>query len=485
MDFDRLLKLYDGGESLRRVYGIGERVLAGMDGIEYGYINKDGERVFNIDEREFWKGYRLQSPDELRVSRLGVCWDQVEMEREVFEKMEIGCASVYVELESGNSHTFCVYREGDKWVWVEHSYGRVAGVHRGYNKIEDIVDEVVGYMVEDKVKEGEEEGNEIKFSGVYDKPEYGINCGEFMEWCKKGKVISEKKEDDVLYRVTIDGVGVYEWVRGNISNEEWRGLLKDEGITWLRKPDYDEGYESWFTALGYGRYLERVVPLIFGWIEGEDVEVEEFEREGVDVVYEDEDQVVGVRVYVEPWGIDRLKEEGLWDGLKGDEVHVWRARTGVELVHEEPDLKEFERVVKNWKLMDDEMKERSDKKSRELFGKGNMERVEELRKLYKGKEELQEEKYVEFNRPRGVIGSLYNFGVIENVYKEEKKEGVKCVCSYCKVSKEYGKDYKDVVMGICPDCSDRIKNMGRVDVIDGYRNVGTPGIGVNKRENWS
>ena len=49
--------------------------------------------------------------------------------------------------------------------------------------------------------------------------------------------------------------------------------------------------------------------------------------------------------------------------LKKDEVHAWRADTGIELMHKEPTKGEFERIWKNWQQMPAEMKESSDEQS--------------------------------------------------------------------------------------------------------------------------
>lgn len=262
MRFSQLLKLYDGDND-DGGRGVGERVVAGMDGIEYGYIDKDGKRVLEIVQRDFWLGYRLQSPDELRISRLGVCWDQVELERKLFEENGVVVQTVYVELEAGNSHTFVVYRdevvvESKDLVWFEHSYGRVEGEHRGYGSIKEVVKDVVKEMRKDMSKEEVERGDGVKYVRVYEKPKFGVGCDEFMDWCRGGEKIDFEEE------------------------------LLDEG--------------------------------------------------------------------------------------KGEEEY--------EMVHQEPDLKEFERIVKNWQLMTDEQKRLSDEKSIELFGKGNMDRVEEIRKVY-------------------------------------------------------------------------------------------------------
>lgn len=71
------------------------------------------------------------------------------------------------------------------------------------------------------------------------------------------------------------------------------------------------------------------------------------------------------------------------DMLLSDPVHLWRAETGIELVHKEPTRDEQERIWKNWNEMTDEMKEKSDAKSMELFGKNNATHNEEIRRDWK------------------------------------------------------------------------------------------------------
>jgi len=75
--------------------------------------------------------------------------------------------------------------------------------------------------------------------------------------------------------------------------------------------------------------------------------------------------------------------KGHHPNLLKDPVHYWRAKTGIELIHKEPDLKEFEFIVKNWDKMPRRWKDLSDKKSIELFGKDNLSRIPEILKQYK------------------------------------------------------------------------------------------------------
>lgn len=81
--------------------------------------------------------------------------------------------------------------------------------------------------------------------------------------------------------------------------------------------------------------------------------------------------VVGAEKYEPPYDTKTLKE--LYPKLLKDPVHRWRARTGIELIHKEPDFQEQCRIWYNWNMMTDEMKEISDKKSKSLFGMTNVE----------------------------------------------------------------------------------------------------------------
>lgn len=81
--------------------------------------------------------------------------------------------------------------------------------------------------------------------------------------------------------------------------------------------------------------------------------------------------------YEAPYGVDQLKELGL-DYLINDPVHLWRAKTGIELIHNEPDISELNRIWSNWKVMPENLKKISEAKSIELFGKTNEEHFNDL-----------------------------------------------------------------------------------------------------------
>lgn len=100
-----------------------------------------------------------------------------------------------------------------------------------------------------------------------------------------------------------------------------------------------------------------------------------------------EDGAVAQSGYERPYTAAQMLAAGysraLVDKLMRDPTHRWRARTGIELIHKEPDLKEAIRVWVNWNRMCAADKARSDRKSRRLFGVDNRTHYEQLRPTYK------------------------------------------------------------------------------------------------------
>ena len=79
--------------------------------------------------------------------------------------------------------------------------------------------------------------------------------------------------------------------------------------------------------------------------------------------------------YIPPYTPKQMKEyeypDDVIEALMKDPVHSWRAETGIELIHKEPDVWEQFRIYRNWMLMTDDQKSRSDEKAKELFGIDN------------------------------------------------------------------------------------------------------------------
>jgi hypothetical protein len=85
-------------------------------------------------------------------------------------------------------------------------------------------------------------------------------------------------------------------------------------------------------------------------------------------------------MYQRPYNIDKIKEKyaDIAPDLLSDPIHLWRATSGIELIHKEPTPEEQKRIWENWKEMTPEQKKISDEKSLEFFGMTNEEHQSQI-----------------------------------------------------------------------------------------------------------
>jgi len=120
-------------------------------------------------------------------SKLGVCWDQTELERLFFNQyIEIPYLIYYIQSKNENaaSHTFLEYMTNNKFYWFEHSWYDYRGIHE-FKSHKELISHVTKIHTEYH-----------KCSGfdmyVLDRPKYGISCQQFMDFAVSGKKIMEK-----------------------------------------------------------------------------------------------------------------------------------------------------------------------------------------------------------------------------------------------------------------------------------------------------
>ena len=89
---------------------IEQEIMKIMNDIEYGFKDEYGNNISVTNpekwDDEFYNFYYLQTPDELLESRCGVCFDQVELERNLFEKNNINVNTYNFD------KSICVNHEG-------------------------------------------------------------------------------------------------------------------------------------------------------------------------------------------------------------------------------------------------------------------------------------------------------------------------------------------------------------------------------------
>lgn len=69
------------------------KIMNQLDNIEYGFKDENGNNLMYGKqwENDFPNFYYLLSPAELLETKCGVCWNQVELERKLFNDSHIDC----------------------------------------------------------------------------------------------------------------------------------------------------------------------------------------------------------------------------------------------------------------------------------------------------------------------------------------------------------------------------------------------------------
>lgn len=158
-----------------------------MKDIEYGWIDKTGYKYINhLVKNKFVVDYYLQKPSEVWKNQIGICWDQVEVEREFLKKQNIPFKSFLIFYDDGlkyPNHTFVIFKLDKEYGWIENTYHNVKEEIRYYNSLQEALDDVT--------KEFTSENN-LKILGdklyfyEYEKPKSGLNFEEFIHHCQKG-----------------------------------------------------------------------------------------------------------------------------------------------------------------------------------------------------------------------------------------------------------------------------------------------------------
>ena len=88
--------------------------------ITYGFVGKNGKKYLDMYSQEWNDWYQecfVQSGKEVLKSKVGTCWDQVELERLWFEKNGYSFKTFFVWFEVNRpnnlpTHTFLIYEKG-------------------------------------------------------------------------------------------------------------------------------------------------------------------------------------------------------------------------------------------------------------------------------------------------------------------------------------------------------------------------------------
>ena len=161
-----------------------QEIMKLMEEINYGWVDKNGNSHIKLEG--FADNYCLQTPEELIKSKLGVCWDQVELERFYFKEKGINIKSyfiVYYDNKRFPCHTFISFEDNNKFYWFEHAWEKHKGI-KEFNSGEELLNEVKKHFIEMELKEDYDEDYLVIYK--YSKPNKKLGAIEFYNYCEKG-----------------------------------------------------------------------------------------------------------------------------------------------------------------------------------------------------------------------------------------------------------------------------------------------------------
>lgn len=163
-----------------------------MKVIEYGWIDKNGKKYLNhLVKDKFIKDYYLQNPKDVWKTQIGICWDQVEVERQFFKEKKIPHQSIFMFYDDGLKypiHTFLLFKLDNKYGWIENTYTYVKDSIRYYDSIKEAIEDVTKEFIRE---------NNLKVIGDkiyyfnYDKPKYGLDFNGYINHCRSSKLLNE------------------------------------------------------------------------------------------------------------------------------------------------------------------------------------------------------------------------------------------------------------------------------------------------------
>lgn len=156
-----------------------------MESVEYGWIDKNGSKHNFVDEA-YVDNYVLQSPNEVMKNKVGVCFDQVELERYYFKGNDWNIETyfiVYYDNDRCTTHTFLIYKNNNKYYWFEHVWERFKGIHE-YNTKKDLLLDVRYKFIKYQLNNRYDNENLVIYE--YKKPKYHISVIDFYKHCESG-----------------------------------------------------------------------------------------------------------------------------------------------------------------------------------------------------------------------------------------------------------------------------------------------------------
>lgn len=117
--------------------------------IKYGFVDNSGNIYDNPGSDEWKQNWHdngiVQNYESILNTKIGTCWDQVELERNWFSSNNYDFKTYFMFFENEKTlptHTMLIYKENDKYYWFENSFEKERGIHE-FNSFNELMNNVI------------------------------------------------------------------------------------------------------------------------------------------------------------------------------------------------------------------------------------------------------------------------------------------------------------------------------------------------------
>jgi len=155
------------------------KFLTVLNKIKYGYLDKNNKvyKLSELNSKEWNDNYQLQIKNRLLTTRIGHCWDFVELERWFFNSLNIKNETYFIcDSDLKFTHTILLYFLNNKVYYIESAWFKNKGIYE-FNSTQ----EFWAYFIPKYSKSNNI--NEFLEYHEYKEPNYPMTVDEFIGHC--------------------------------------------------------------------------------------------------------------------------------------------------------------------------------------------------------------------------------------------------------------------------------------------------------------
>ncbi len=165
------------------------------ENIIYGFVSKEGKKYtdsFSDDWQNDWYSKCIvQTGKETLKTKIGTCFDQVELERLWFKEHNYSFKTIFMIFSSNKinnlpTHTFLIYKTANKYYWFEHAFYINKGIHE-FNSYQEAITYIKHQQLDYAINNNKIEKSYYRLLKIYEYNEIpsNLNVSEYLNWVTK------------------------------------------------------------------------------------------------------------------------------------------------------------------------------------------------------------------------------------------------------------------------------------------------------------